>query len=175
MTLRLETFRERVERAASARNGEPIYNGSLEHAAVIVEMMFGNAHKNVDILTGRLNARIYARDRVVEQARLFLVDHSHKVRILIEEDVGDDELMNHPFLAGRTGARNVEVHRLDAGMRDGVPFHLLVMDGDSYRFEQDKRVHEAVAAFGNETVAANLQHIFDTVWAHSTPVKFSRS
>ena len=63
---------EKVRRAAISRNGEPLYNGSVDHAAVLAEAMFTHAEKSVDILTGELNARVYGGAAVVDRVKEFL-------------------------------------------------------------------------------------------------------
>ena len=160
----IDTFRERVDKAAAERTGEPIYNASTDHAAIIVETMFSNADEQVRVLTGQFNARVYGRESVVKPARLFLVDQSHTAKILLEKNVEDVELKENPFFDEILPAKNIEVRRLREELRDSVKFHMQLMDKDSYRFEADKTKHVAVAAFGDTDTALHLGRIFDYLW-----------
>lgn len=166
----LDKYRDRVEELARRRKGEPIFNGSLEHAAIIVETMFANSSHSVQILSGKLNARVYGRDDVVEQAKLFLADANHTVRILLEENRKED-LSDHPFFDEFAEYQNLEVRVVPADWQNTYDFHFLVMDSDSYRFEHDKTKHSAIAAFGDGPAAKNLARIFNDLWQQSEPVR----
>lgn len=162
----MEAYRERVEKLARKRNGEPIYNGSYDHAAIIVENMFAQARNSVCILSGRLNARVYGPTEVVEQAGLFLADPKHTARILVED--GSALSLEHPFLSRFWDNENVQIRAVSEKDRALYDFHFLVMDSDSYRFEKDKTVPAAVAAFGDSQGAANLEKVFEVLWTRST-------
>lgn len=163
-------YRERVKNAAQARNGDPVYNGSMEHASVLVEAMFAHAHTEVCVLSGELNARVYGRDDVVEQANLFLADPQHRAQFLVEEPEALD-WVNHPLLSALSDNENVEVRSVPREIQNRYKFHLIVMDEDSYRFEKDRSEPVAIAAFGDITGAENMKSIFNTLWNVSRPVE----
>lgn len=162
----LETYRERVKKLARERKGEPIYNGSVDHAAIIVESMFAEAKSYVHILSEGLNPRVYGPDDVVEQAKLCLAEPNRTMKILIE--INDlDRLKTHPYFDELADSKNLEVRFVPSELQARYDFHLLVMDGDSFRFEQDKSKHEAIAAFGDSKSAANLESLFQKIWGLS--------
>ena len=68
--MNLTGYRQRIRTLARRRDGQAIYNATVEHATIIVEHLFSNAGESVDILTGSLNPRVYGRDRVIEEAQL---------------------------------------------------------------------------------------------------------
>src|SRR3546814_602454 len=125
----LEAYRKRVEKLARERDGEPIFNGSLDHAAIIVETMFAHARDSISILSGKMNARVYGREEVLEQARLFLVDPTHKARILLD-DSDPSSLKEHPFFKEFGDNENLEVKFVREDFRAEYDFHFLVMDGE---------------------------------------------
>jgi hypothetical protein len=159
----LKDYKAEVKRAAVKRNGKPVYNASLEHASIIVENMFEHAHSNVCILSGALNARVYGREEVVEQAKLFLADPSHKVRILLE-DGSVANRSGHPFFEALDQSENMEIRCLPLATQEQYNFHFMVMDDDSYRFENDRSKCAAVAAFGDPAGAKNMRRIYDILW-----------
>ncbi len=160
----LASYRQLVKKLATERDGTPVYNGSLDHAAIIVENMFANAQSYIGILTGKLNPRVYGVEEVVEQARLFLAEPNHKLEILLE-DKGAAVTRDHPFYAAFLDFSNVSIRTVPPEMSTLFDFHLLVMDNDSYRFESDKRQSAAVADFGDVTGGKNLRDIFDQLWS----------
>lgn len=166
----LDGYRERVQKLARQRIGEPIFNGSLEHAAIIVENMFAHASSQICILSGKMNARVYGPDEVLEQARLFLAEASHSVRILLE-DANPDDAKDHPFLEEFADYKNVEVRSVPDEFQELYECHLLVMDEDCYRFEKDKHKHSAIAAFGDTKGSKNLQKVFNSLWGLSEPAQ----
>lgn len=165
----LKDFRARVRKVARERKGEPVFNGSTEHASVIVEAVFAQADDHVHILSEKMNARVYGPEPVIEEARLFMAEASHKVKVLLE-DANEDDLRDHPFFDEFGKMANLEVRVVPETLQQRYPFHFLVMDGDSYRFEADKRQHVAVAAFGEEEGARNLENVYRTIWEKSRPV-----
>lgn len=166
-------YREKVQRLALERTGEPFFNASEDHAAIIVENMFRSAQKEVCIFTRNLAPRIYGRDASVQWAEIFLSDDSeHSLRVILRE--GDLlTLETNPLYRAVKGARNVSFAALDNAVHDVVESSFMVADADSYRFEPDKTKCEAVAAF-NSSHAKTLQGIFDRMWNVSKPVNLDK-
>ena len=168
----MHNYRKKVKLAASAKTGEPIYNGSIDHAEILTESLFANAQKDICILSGGLNPRVFGTDDVVEQARLFLANPEHTVRVLVEEtSVADRD--GHPFYDEFWGGKerpNIEFLQVPQHIKDIYEFHVIVADGDSYRFEKDKCEPVAIAAFGDKRGGENLQSAFEALWATGMPL-----
>lgn len=153
------------------RDGTPLYNWSLNHAAVLAEEMFGNANEGVNIFSGNLNARVYGTPNLIQKAQQFLSDNTHKVRILIENpDIVDPK--DHPFVREFSGNDDVEFRALPQHLHAATDYHFIVMDSDSYRFEGNKSEPTAIAAFGDQAGGKRLTEIFDSLWNVSTPHEF---
>ncbi len=168
----MEEYIERVMRAAAERKGEPVFNGSIDHARVIATAMFKHARKSVDIFSCDLNARVYGPDSVLDEAELFLAKKDHKVRILLEK-FSDGSDNQHPFFKRFSGYPNIETKVLDRGLADTINFHLMVADDDCYRFEQDKHNVAAIASWGDAKGGTNLKRLFDALWETGTEVRTS--
>lgn len=76
----------RVSNAAERRDGKPLLNTSLDHAAIVVEHMFRDAYKRVDILSRNLNPTVHGRICVIRPADEFLQKPGRDLRILLEND-----------------------------------------------------------------------------------------
>ena len=162
----LDAYRERVFSTASQRDGEAtyIYNGSMDHAAIVIEAMFTQAQKNFVILTGNLNARVYGREEVVKQAKLFLSGSVKNVlRVVLEEDIPENR-KQHPFFQALAEYDNFLVRYAPPKIQEKYDFHFSEMDGNSYRIEYDKKKPFAVAAFGDKEGAKNIANVFDSIW-----------
>ena len=163
-----DMYRDRVYELAARRDGEVIFNGSTADAATVMEAMFRHARESVSILTGSLNPRVYGTVEVVRNARNFLSDPDHRLRIILEENDEQERSLN-PFFAIvlRDASENAEVRYAPSELQRRYDFHFSLMDHDSYRFEEDRRKPAAIAVFGNRDNAANLESVFDKMWAWS--------
>ena len=166
-------YREEIKEAITTMDGRPVYNRSLEHAAIIVEEMFALAENEIKLFTGRLNADVYGVPPVIDRAKEFLTESDHKVRILIEEQVDEGELRRHPFIWGMSRFDNLEVRCLRLEEYD-PDFHMMLVDQHSYRFEPDKRQFEAVATFGDPNTTKHLNGLFEQLWQAGDAVQLRR-
>lgn len=164
--MNLEQYRARIKFVANERIGEPIYNASAEHAAIIVEQLLLIAQRDIRILSGDLNSRVYGTPGVVQRAREFIGHSQRRIRILLEKDTLSP---SHPLIESFDGDQEVEIRILPPSIAETLKFHAMTADEDCYRFEPEKDNHVAVAAFGNAPVTANLNSIFETLWRESTP------
>ena len=165
-------YRSKIDRLAYERTGEPVYNDSVEHAAIILHNMFLHADRSVKILTGVLNKDAYGRRTIIDAAVRFLKDDSHEISILYENgDLSrDDTLQQHPFLRAVKSNNNkrVKLQQVPPAVQDTYGFHFVLMDDDSYRFEPDKAKLGAVAAFGDQAGGKHLQSLFSELWRRSS-------
>lgn len=169
----LQEYREKVFAAAERRDGqEPIFNGSFEHASVVMEAMFKHANESINILTGWLNPEVYAQHSVVVAARDFMLYHeSAQVRILIE-DHAEWMIKVHPLIlvlnevAEQTN-NAIQIKGVPTSVVDSYNYHFTVMDSDCFRYEDDRSKPAAVAVFGNHDTATHLSSIFDAIWDYS--------
>lgn len=156
----IAAYKDRVFALAAKRDGEAVYNGSPDHAAIIVERIFASAERHVRLLTGDLEVKVYGDPAVVQAARRFLSKPEHKLDILVESDAFGT---SHPLVDGMGKLGNLEVRRVPDDLSERVPYHFMTGDTDCFRFERDKNSHTAVAAFGDAAAATNLNGIFDSL------------
>lgn len=165
--MELKEYRTRVKMLSDLRNGGLVFNGSAEHASVIVENLFRVANHHVRILTGDLDARVYGNPNVIQRAEEFLSYSDHKIDILVEDASFNG---SHPFVRAVVNRDNVTLMEIDSNLSEGIPYHFMTADEDCYRFEEMKGSHKAIAAFGDQA-AMNLNGIFSTIHKHSTSIK----
>lgn len=176
-TSAIQEYRNKVVTAANSRDGkDPIFNGSLKHASIVMEAMFRFADKSVHILTGSLNPEVYAQYDVVAAARDFLLyKEDREVRILMEEDVPWLR-MTHPLLlvlnqAKRERKDAFQVRKVSKSYQEKYKYHFTVMDDDCFRYEEDRTVPAAITVFGRRASARRLQTIFEIIWKSAKPVE----
>lgn len=162
----IRDYRQKVKLLADIRTGGAVFNGSTDHAAVIVENLFRVANHHVRILSGDLDARVYGNPHVVQRAQEFLGSNEHRLDILVEEDTFSS---SHPFIRAIAGSDHVSLRLIDPEVASGVPYHLMTADEDCYRFEEQKGTHKAVAAFG-DNAALHLATIFNQIAPFSAEI-----
>lgn len=168
----LGPYRQSLRESARERTGEVIANASVEHASAVVETLFAEAKAEVDILTGTLSPRVYGRDTVVEEAKLFLASsYRNRLRIILESDSPRDR-KNHPLLKVCRQFENLSLRCASPETQRLYGYHFLVADGDCYRFERDKSRPNAIASFGHKEGAQNLKRIFETLWNQCDEIEF---
>ena len=107
---------------------------------------------------------------VIGRAKEFLSGSDRKVRILIEEQVDEEELQKHPFIRNMSRFESLEVRRLKSGVYN-PDFHMMLVDDHSYRFEPDKKEPEAVATFGDRDTTDHLNGLFEKLWEAGEAVR----
>ncbi len=167
--LNLGDYQERVFRAAERMDGEPIYNGSVLHAQVIIEALFYTAKERVKIFSDGLNQGVYGHPGTISAVKRFLgSSHEKKIHVVHEQeklDCGQQNVFANEFASDP----RVQLVALPESMRGKIEFHMAVADGSSYRFERDKLGRAAVAAFGgHDGTAKHLDGLFDRIWTFST-------
>jgi hypothetical protein len=169
----LEEYRLHIDRLMREMSGEIVLNGSYEHAAVIVERMFANARRCVNILSLRLDQRVYGTPETVQEAARFLRDSAHSARILVES-LDTAELEKHPFIVRMRDAiarRALQIRKLPSHVSDNLAVNFSLMDGNlGYRFEENKEEAIATAAFGPTPFAQKLEPVFESLWKRGEPV-----
>ena len=165
----MNEYSQLVRTLALKRDGQPLYNASIDHASVVVENLFKSARRKIDILSGDLNPRVYGRNEVTQEAMLFLISNpEHRIRILLEKDLAEARKL-HPFFKMFSGFTNVELRIAPSALQKMYTFHFVVVDEDCYRFESNKELPAATAAFGDLEGAGNLSGIYDRLWNASAP------
>ena len=152
-----------VESSALSKNGDAFLNGSLAHAAVIVQHIIVEAYRSVSILSHSLDPRIYGRNRTLDATSRFLDEVPRRMRILMEE--GDESVhAENPFLNKFKNHPNMEIRIVPPSFQEKYKLHLIVADSESYRYKPDKTKSMAIVAFGHKKGATNLERIFETLW-----------
>lgn len=165
----LSEYREKVRLASRKKTGEPIYNGSLDHAKILVEELLSSATKEVCIYSGCLDAKVYGGSKVRDSLRTFLGNPKRKVKLIVESPNKID-FKDHPIFVEFRESDDLELREVNKILGDRYKFHFTVVDLNSYRFEADKGQPSAIAAFGDKVGGEKLQEFFDIFWDASTPV-----
>ena len=134
-------YEEVVIEAIRVKDGKPVFNGSIEHAAILLSRMFKVAQNNIRILSRSLNPKVYSKDIALEM-QTFL-NRGGQIRIIIEDDT---KFKDHP-IAHLT--EDCEIRKLHQEIANKIPYHMTVIDDFGYRFEGDKNLPQAIAAFGD--------------------------
>lgn len=179
----LNDYRDRVARLIRERTGEPLLNGSLDHAAAITQEAFASAEDQIRILSNRLSPDCYAREGVRNAAKFFLADGNHRLRILVESalwDTGSNfNWSQHPLIADLlpfVESKRLQMKAVPREWADRYKFNFLLLDDYGFRFEADRNMAAAVATFFPEDKKKPVESMarnFETLWEASTEIKLN--
>ena len=157
----LAAYRKRVFELVDQKSGEAIYNGSIEHASIVIEALFTYAKSTVKILTGVLNPAVYGSIEVILAAHTFLSKPSSRIDLLLEDPSAKPL---NPFFSLLGDRKNLFVRCMPQHVRINYRCHCAIADTDGYRFEADKEKPFAVAAFGDTKGGNVLNELFSELW-----------
>lgn len=168
------TYREQVAKVMGGTQKDVVFNGTLEHACIVVEQAFIAAKSHIRILTDKLDCDCYGREGVRHAMRTFLGKPGTKLDILIENADAASSIYARAFTkeaAELAGAR-VYVAHVPETLSRTYSFNFLIVDDVAFRFEEDRRVPVAAVAGGPDHAdgVENLTRIFEAIKASSTPV-----
>lgn len=162
--------------AASALAGhpsEPILNKDSDHASILIRHLIDSAREELRILSGSLDVGIYGAAEVVTALQRFVVRGGVAYFLLDWTPAGrpgksfGDFIEHHPFLDAskkiHVDHKALFIDEVPPSVEMRYPYHFLVADDLSFRFEEDKRRQDAVAQFGNKDVAVKLKYRFDEI------------
>ena len=166
----LEEYRSEIIRLIDTRENVSIDNGSAEHAAVIVSAMFEKADKTIRILTRKLDAKIYARPKLLREAAIFIADPSNKCEIIVE-DFDRDNFKTHPFVGKFFDHPNVDFYELSEELGNAINTNFATMDDRGIRMEKERGSPKAFANFGDTKFVGKMNSFFNRVKEIATVIE----
>jgi hypothetical protein len=159
-------YREKIDKIIVESSGEIVFNGSHDHAAVVIERMFARARESVKILTRKFDPRIYCDNSTVNSARKMLGDSSRRIEILVE-DIDATVRTDNPYFQKLWKAGNLQIREVPSHLKGPLAINFALMDNSGFRLEKDQTGATAIVCFGDETIASRLNSLFVEVWAKS--------
>jgi len=154
---------------------EAVFNGSTEHASLVIEQAFNCARQHVRVLSSTLNLACYGTPATIAAAQQFLAQPGTRLEILIESD----RLVAgaaHPLLTAlRPYKSQIDVRMVPTDMVDQYEYNFLTVDDRGFRYEEDRRAHVAIVAGGQHyaSATANLIEVFDALRDDCQPLKLA--
>lgn len=168
----MDDYRRQIDRLISKSDGEVLLNGSVSHAAMVIERMLSRAHEQVLVMTRNLDPLIYCDD-VTSRAALNFVRSGKTFKILIDEyDDKDQRDRDNPYFSQllKLGG-GFELRQVPEGLRDSIALNFAVMDDRGFRIEKDETGATAVVSFGNKSMADRLVALFESVWSSAKAIR----
>lgn len=170
-----EAYRARVAHVFQSGEDASELNGTLEHAIIVIEEAMRAAKASIKLLSTRLDPACYENDAIRTAVRAFLCRPGTQLEILVEQtSPGCPSCDEGTFLATAfaVGGDRVRVAAVPANYVEDYSFNFLTVDGESYRFENDRRFPLAIVQGGPSAwgTAQHLSKLFDRLFAVSTPI-----
>ena len=165
--MNLQEYREFVRSQALRSEGDAFFNSSIDHASVVVENLFSIAKKEISILSGSFNPRVYGREDIIREARFFLaMSSNNRLRIILESDSEPDRTV-HPFFKACCEFSNLELKVAPPELQERYNFHFIVVDDRSFRYENNEDKPAAIAVFGDREIGEQLGKMYSDLWDQS--------
>lgn len=161
----LDEYRAIVENAVMTKNGEIIFNNSHDHAAVLIENLFKYGQGTINVLSGTLNASVFCNPGVLQNIESFLGTKDNKIRILLDDQDKIDK-KDHMFISKYSTHKDIQFKKMREDLKKKIGYHFVV-NGNNYRFEKNKQLPSAIAAFGDLDFSKTLHDAFEKLWNNS--------
>ena len=153
----LLNFDTHVNFLSRARNGEEFFNSGPEKASIVISALFRTAKKSIDIFSGSLDEKVYTKDMFAH-----LLDEPEiqpdKIRVVVTE----------PNSVNKDLLSYFHDNGIELRYHGDIGGHLIVADGDCYRFEHDHEDKKAYFAFGTKngtnSILPKLRKAFEKIW-----------
>ncbi|MFD2185138.1 hypothetical protein [Rhodoplanes azumiensis] len=156
-----ESYRAFVEKVSETESSMLLVDRDAKHAAILLTRLFQLSRQSVDILTGRLDDRVYGTRELMDACIEFLnANQDARLRILSEMRIAPQ----HPLLKriqDEGFSDRLEISLVPDNLRPG--YHLAVGDALHFRFEPNGEVTEAFVKFGDRVDGSRLQSAFDSL------------
>ncbi|ADG11400.1 hypothetical protein B7G68_15150 [Caulobacter segnis] len=167
-------YRAEIAKVMSGESSDVVFNGTLEHACIVIEEAFEAARSHVRILTNRLDCNCYDRDTIVDSMRRFLDRPGMRLDVLVEDETSAATAMGRRFIEEAESAAGERFTILAVPQRivEQYKYNFLLVDDVALRFEEDRRAPVAVVSGGNEAlpVVKNLLRVFNAIQSASRPL-----
>ncbi len=176
----LKNYRRLVDQCAAERLDFEIANGSAKHARILIGKLFEIATREVLIISGSLQlisddgVPIYSDADIIQHCKGVLRATGTTMKIILQSgdiDHGKENTFLKEVIGGANRKGVVSIVSLGPEMRDSSIPHMMITDGEAYRFEtstdavQDHHSIKAVANFGAPRVADRLHAYFEELFA----------
>ena len=165
----LITYTERMEDALVGKKAFHTYNRDILHAMEIIVAGFRHAQKEVNLLSNKLEPKLYDTLRLKEAARSFLKKEGTELRILVETKIDSDHLMMTLLDEFRD---KIKINTVPDKWKKIYNFNFMVVDDFGFRFEYDREKYAAIASFyedDQKEMRSDLKNFFQILEKHAEP------
>jgi hypothetical protein len=156
----LSDYKKHVERMFDEGSSIMFTNKDRDHAAILISTLFKKAENEVVVLCKNLDSEFYGRD-VVKTAIVDALSRGVKLRMRVQEQPEATELVK---ILTETRSENVDFKICEPGSRSALSLlNFTVTDKKSFRLEQDRSCHAAVACANNPEVANQILSVYDSL------------
>lgn len=161
--MELSEYRKKViECIANPECDDIVLNNNIEHATILIEQMFIHGVEKISLLSTSLDSRLYAKENVISAIKEFLSKDNTTLNIVTEESICPQK--NHELLVVFKQFENkVNCKKSEKWLSDQYNYNFLIADDATYRFEEDKKNHEASAGFHDTVIVEKLTRIFNNI------------
>lgn len=151
-------YKDGIEGLYDSNSDTVVGNSIPEHAALLYELFFNKAKKNIRIYCKNLCQRIFDKDSVINAFK-DAVERKVNIEIMITED--KPESQRFPSVLEQL---NIKLNcGMPCAMVNNHPINFCVVDERAYRYEEKNSECKAVACFKDSQIASTLIELFEKI------------
>jgi len=167
-TPELLKYQEILEESAQSDSNWPVFNEGVEHAAILMSIIFKQAKKYVYLYSYALSPELSRFDIYYESLK-DCIERGVEIKLLLQStDALNEE--NPSISIIRKNPDNVQI--LTNGRKENLKkelndmdFHFAVSDDRRYRLEYNQKDRKAISSFNDPSVANVLKNAFESVFS----------
>jgi hypothetical protein len=169
----MSEYRKIASKYAENSTNQRIPNGKKDHAAILIELLFDHAKRDVRIFSGDLCTEVFGCHEVQNATERFLNNPGASLKILIQKEHDESWLENHSygkFLKEKASdfSGSVSVRQAVGNYSDNIN-HFATKDDSSFRYETDHNESRAIANFNEPETTTGLNKVFDQAFSFAKP------
>ena len=155
----LNNFKIRVAREAYDEKSVPIFSGSAAEAEVIIIGLWKSAKQHVRILGRHLDDDVFKSNQLIQTASDFLDKPHARAEIYLERPSDD----GNTFFTMLDQHDNAIITIIPPSIAKRYKFGVMIVDGKSYRYAEDKLEKASISSFGDKKNASFLGGRLDEI------------
>lgn len=174
----LEEYRKYLERLAESKSADMFSNGGIEHAAILMSVLFQKTRETVFMFCEGFKPNLISRDTYWNALKKYLENTKHKLIVLIESNHCQNQkplqTLHHLIMEGNN---NIQVRLISKEGKKIITdrygedkCNFAIFDDDKFRFEYDPKEYKAFGSFNQPDECKDLKDTFFKAFNVSQPL-----
>ena len=173
----LEEYREYLERLAESNSPDMFSNGGIQHASILMSVLFKKTRKNARMYSNGFKSRLITTQPYWDELNFYLNNPKNELTVLVEcaDFIEEEPLMRlQEAIRQRNYDNTIQVKLISSEGKKMIAdrfgkghCNFAIFDDDKFRFEYDPENFKAFGSFYQPEKCEILTNLFDEAFASS--------